>query len=86
MGTWGYMAPELRHVARPAYRKATDDYAFGLVAAEIVSSRAPARGVDGEREQRVLTDEMLAGGFDVRHWAAEDLREPVACPQLHDAH
>ncbi len=43
---------------------------------------APARGVDGEREQRVLTDEMRAGGFDVRHWAAEDLREPVACCQL----
>jgi serine/threonine protein kinase len=78
MGTWAYMAPELWHVARPAYSKATDVYAFGLVAAEIVSGRPPVRGVEGEREQRVLTDEMRAGSFDVRHWAAEDLRENVA--------
>ncbi len=78
MGTRGYMAPELWHVARPAYRKATDVYAFGLVAAEIVSGRPPVRGVEGECEPRVLTDEKRAGGFDVRNWAAEDLRENIA--------
>jgi serine/threonine protein kinase len=66
MGALGYMAPELWHVARPAYRKATDVYAFVLVAAEIFSGRAPVRGVEGEREERFLRDEMRAGGFDVR--------------------
>ncbi len=36
-GTAGYMAPELLSVECPAYRKASDVYAFGPVAAEIVS-------------------------------------------------
>jgi hypothetical protein len=78
MGTRGYMAPELWGVERPEYRKASDVYAFGLVVAEIVSGRPPARHVEGEREERVLSDEMRAVNFDVRLWAANDLLEPVA--------
>jgi len=79
MGTEDYMAPELAEGQDNFYNMAVDVYAFGLVAAEIVSGKAPARrGVDGERKK--LVDDMRKDHFDVKKWAASDLLEHVHKP------
>jgi hypothetical protein len=76
MGANRYIAPELWRYSRPPVsRRASDMYAFGQVAAEIFS----ARSVEGKRAQPANSDgRMQTGGFDVRFWAAEYLRESVA--------
>jgi hypothetical protein len=76
MGANRYIAPELWRYSRPSrVPQGIRHVRLRQVAAEIFS----ARSVEGARAQPANSDgRMQTGGFDVRFWAAEYLREPVA--------